>query len=152
MTNMSQPHHGHWLEHCVELSRKSDDPNTQIGCVIVDTFNAVRSEGWNSLPRNIRPKPTRLRRPAKYSWLEHAERNAIYAAARHGTPLGGCILYVPLLPCVDCARAIIQCGITRVVISSQGMASYAGTRYLEGHRLARAMFLEAGIIVEEYGL
>lgn len=152
MTKLSQSDHNRWLQHCVELSRRSDDPKTQIGCVIVDPCNKVRSQGWNSLPHNVHPEPTRFQSPAKYSWIEHAERNAIYAAAMHGTPLAGCTLYVQLMPCADCARAIIQSGITRVVISRQAMASYSGIRYRGDHRIARTMFLEAGINVEESGV
>jgi len=50
----------------------------QIGCVIVGPNHEIRSTGYNSFPRGIRDDvPERLERPAKYLWLEHAERNAI---------------------------------------------------------------------------
>ena len=49
------------------------------------------------------------------SWTEHAERNAIYNAARLGISLAGCTCYVNWFPCIDCARAIIQAGIVRLV-------------------------------------
>ena len=50
----------------------------------------------------------------KYYWFEHAERNAIYNAARAGIGTAGCRLYVSLFPCSDCARGIIQSGIVQV--------------------------------------
>ena len=53
-------------------------------------------------------------RPQKYQYVEHAERNAIYNAARVGTPLLGCSAFVSLAPCVGCARALVQAGITEV--------------------------------------
>jgi dCMP deaminase len=59
--------------------------------------------------------PRRRKRPEKYFWFEHAERNAIYNAARAGIPLKGGKMYVTFLPCMDCARAIVQSGITTVV-------------------------------------
>lgn len=56
----------------------------------------------------------RWERPQKYQWVEHAERNAIYNAARMGIPLKGCTAYITLAPCADCTRALIQSGITTV--------------------------------------
>jgi len=53
-------------------------------------------------------RPERLERPAKYLWLEHAERNAICNAARAGTATEACTIYVEIMPCMDCARAIVQ--------------------------------------------
>ena len=46
----------------------------------------------------------RFERPVKYMYFEHAERNAIFTAARHGIRTEGATLYVQALPCVDCAR------------------------------------------------
>ena len=46
--------------------------------------------------------------------VEHAERNLIYYAARKGIPLEGSILFVTHAPCIDCARAILNAGITEV--------------------------------------
>jgi dCMP deaminase len=57
----------------------------------------------------------RHERPAKYKWTEHAERNAIYNAARVGIPLDGCRMYLPWFPCMECARAIIQSGILELI-------------------------------------
>ena len=57
---------------------------------------------------------TRWERPIKYQYVEHAERNAIYNAARVGTPTLGCSVFVSLAPCVGCTRALIQAGITKV--------------------------------------
>ena len=53
-------------------------------------------------------------RPIKYQFVEHAERNAIYNAARVGTPTLGCSAFVSLAPCVGCARALVQAGIVEV--------------------------------------
>ncbi len=59
----------------------------------------------------------RWERPAKYAWIEHAERNAVYNAARTGVPLKGCRAYLNWepRPCVDCCRGFIQAGIIEVV-------------------------------------
>ena len=54
-----------------------------------------------------------------------AERNAICNAARCGTALEHCTIYVEIMPCMDCARAIVQAGIREVVVSATRMAQYS---------------------------
>jgi dCMP deaminase len=111
---------GSWDSKFVELSNLvaswSKDTNTKVGAVIVDTDNIVLSMGYNGFPRGCDDtKEDRYEKPIKYLYTEHAERNALYHAARHGVSLKGCTLYVTLFCCADCARGIIQSGITKVV-------------------------------------
>jgi dCMP deaminase len=94
----------------------SKDTGRRVGCVVVGPSNEVRSTGYNGFPRGIGDEnDPRRDRPAKYAWTEHAERNAIYNAARVGIPLEGCRMYVTWFPCMDCGRAIVQCGIGELV-------------------------------------
>ena len=72
--------------------------------------------------------------------MEHAERNAIYNAARCGTPLEGCTLYVEIMPCMDCGRAIVQAGIREVIISGARMSQYASDYYDEHFRNVEVLF------------
>lgn len=138
----------YYLDICKTVAARSKDPNTQVGCVIAGPAHEIRSTGYNSLPRGIRDDaPERLERPAKYLWMEHAERNAIYNAARCGTPLEGCTLYVEIMPCMDCARALVQAGIREVVISSGRMAEYSSEYYNEQFGQVEVLFQEAGIKV-----
>jgi dCMP deaminase len=83
----------------------------------------------------------------KYAWIEHAERNAIYWAARHGLSTEGCAMFVDLTPCVDCARAIIQAGVVEVVISHDRSIEYVGERYSVEHSTALEMLAEAAVVV-----
>ena len=106
----------YYLDICKVVATRSKDPNTQIGCVIIGPNHEIRSTGYNSFPRGIRDDvPERLVRPTKYLWIEHAERNAICNAARAGTATEGCTIYVEIMPCMDCARAVVQAGIVQVV-------------------------------------
>lgn len=98
-----------------QVAEWSSDPNTKVGSVIAGPRNDVRALGYNGLPRNIEDTAGFFERPLKYLWIEHAERNAIYTAARIGVPLAGCRMYVSWFPCADCARAIVQVGIAEVV-------------------------------------
>jgi dCMP deaminase len=110
------------------IRTKSKDINTQVGCIIVGPDNEIRSTGYNSPPRGIEDKLERISRPLKYDFCEHAERNSIYNAARSGIATKGCTIYMQGLPCVDCARAIIQAGINRIIYDkeewSKWIASY----------------------------
>lgn len=143
--------HKKFLDMVELVSSWSRDPSTKVGAIIVDKQNNVRSVGYNGFPRNVDDnKMERWNdRPTKYRFVEHAERNAIYAAARHGTPIEGCKIYLGWYPCADCARAIIQVGIKRVIIDGR---KYDGTherdeRWAEDFRVAQEMFQEAEVSV-----
>lgn len=99
---------------CENVSSASHDRSRKVGAVIVDEKGAILSTGYNSFPRNvsiIEEKRHSRESGEKYLWTEHAERNAIYYAARNGISLDRCYMYCTLFPCADCARALIQSGI-----------------------------------------
>jgi len=97
----------------------SKDPSTKVGAIILAKKSLqILSLGYNGMPRGIdETRAVRWERPQKYKYVEHAERNALYNACRHGTPLEGAIAVVTMFPCTDCARALIQSGIQCVVTS-----------------------------------
>ncbi len=140
----------YFLEICRVVAARSKDPSTKVGCVIVGPAHEIRSTGYNSLPRHIRDdQPERFERPAKYLWVEHAERNAIYNAARAGTPLEGCSLYADLMPCMDCARGIVQAGIVEVVVDETRFEQYSGPMYSEQFAKVVELFAEAGVRIRK---
>jgi len=138
------------------VASKSKDPSTQHGCVIVGPAHEMRTTGFNGMPRGIHEEPPsfahpnrdeikqRYERPIKYKYFEHAERNAMYNAARIGVALEGCTLYVTGIPCVDCARGIIQVGIKRVVIHDTTDDGFK-ERWKDDISFTLALFEEAGI-------
>ncbi len=106
----------YFMDMAALVASRSKDRSTKVGCVIVGPDNEIRSTGYNGFPRYVNDDvDERHERPAKYLWTEHAERNAIYNAARMGTPLKGCKIYLSWFPCMDCARAIVQSGISEVL-------------------------------------
>lgn len=126
-------------EHIANWSQDS----TQVGCVTVGPDHEILTTGYNGLPRGVEPSPSvRTRRPHKYQWTEHAERNAIYNAARDGIRLLGSTCYTNWFPCTDCARALIQCGVTRVVGREP---SYDHAKYGSDFVVSKQMMEEAGI-------
>jgi len=102
---------------------KSKDPDTQVGCVIVGPAHEIRTTGYNGFPRGVDDTGGRWQRPTKYFWVEHAERNAVYNAARCGVSLEGCTAYIQIAPCVDCARALIQSGVHVVKVPFENVKS-----------------------------
>lgn len=125
-------------EHVAEWSK---DPNTKVGAVIVDDKKRVVSIGYNGFPRGVHDDDDRYKnREIKHLFVAHAERNAIDNAPHS---VEGCTMYVPLLPCNECAKSIIQSGIKKVV-------TYKPTREDRFNwNITRIMFSEAGVLLYE---
>jgi dCMP deaminase len=137
------------IAHQVKL--KSKDEKTQIGAVIVGEDNEIVSTGYNSFPRGIRDDISqRQERPEKYFWFEHAERNAIYNAARIGVSTKGTTMYLTCgMPCADCCRGIINAGITTIVCEV-GDAGAKGPKWEESGKRSLQMFIESGVKIQYY--
>ena len=136
------------LAHQVKL--KSKDNSTKIGAVIVGKDKEIVSTGYNSFPRGLKDyESQRQQRPEKYFWFEHAERNAIYNAARIGVSTKGCTMYLSCgIPCSDCARGIINAGITRIFCERGDVTK--GSHWEENYERSWIMLEEAGINVQFY--
>ena len=140
-----------WVQYFQELAhtikKKSKDKNTQIGVVIVGKDKEIISTGYNSFPRGINDEVLkRQERPEKYYWFEHAERNAIYNAARIGVSTKGSTMYLSCgVPCADCTRAIINAGITRIFVERNDVTK--GPQWAESQERSWMMFDEAGVKV-----
>ena len=89
----------------------SDDNSRGVGAVIVGEYDTILSYGSNTIPEGVNKTKDRVEKPNKYKWIGHAERNAIYSAAKRGVSLDGSTMYCSYFPCSDCARGIIQSGI-----------------------------------------
>ena len=135
---------------------KSPDPSTQNGAVIPVEWEGSHADGrvhdhilmdCNRLPDGVAVQDERLQRPTKYAYIEHAERNVVYKAAREGWCLEGLTMYVPWFACADCARAIIQSGIVRVV-GHQLMLDKTPPHWKESIEAAFKMLEEAGVKME----
>jgi deoxycytidylate deaminase len=97
------------------LASESDDPSSQSGAAIVDRFGSMVAAACNGPTKGVVMTPERWERPAKYAYMEHAERSVIYQAARDGQSLDGLFMFAPWAACADCARAIVSSGIVGLV-------------------------------------
>lgn len=104
-----------WISYYIGLARviskKSHDLHTQHGCVITDQQNRVLGIGYNGFPRGLDDTQLPTNRPDKYSWMIHAERNALSNCVIR--PDNG-IAYVTGQCCNDCIKALWQEGVNTV--------------------------------------
>lgn len=135
-----------WDKRFIELAEHvagwSRDPSTKVGAVIVDVNKNIVGLGYNGFPRGVSDADERYQdRPTKYSMVVHAEANAIINANKS---VRDCTIYVwPLFSCNECAKLIIQSGITRVVSPKPDSA-----RWQSSYDTSKLMYDEAGLEVD----
>lgn len=139
---MNNKWHKRFLEIAQGVSAWSKDPSTKVGAVIVGNQNQIVSQGFNGFPRGVDDSNERLvDRETKYKFVIHAEANAIYNAIHNGSKVEGSTIYVFGLPvCNECAKAIIQTGIKKVVYCSE-----PNPLWEESSLLSKEMFAEVGV-------
>ncbi|MDN5314635.1 MAG: dCMP deaminase [Clostridiales bacterium] len=123
-------------------ARRSKDPSTQVGACIVNQQNKILSVGYNGMPIGCSDDVFPWEREGealdtKYPYVCHAELNAILNNI--GFSLADCKIYVPLFPCNECSKAIIQSGIREVIYISD---KYAET---DSVRASKKMMEHAGV-------
>lgn len=130
----------------------SPDPSTKNGAVLVSHDKEILSYGVNKFPKGVAETESRLRDKAtKYRLIVHAENGAVFNAARHGKIVSGSTLYCPFYSCSECAKAIIQSGIVRVVGHAQLMALAAKhTIWVQSITDAWNVLHEAGVQCDLY--
>jgi len=132
-----------WDNRFLELADKvaswSKDPSTKVGAVIVRPNRTIVSTGYNGFPRGVEDSEALYAdRVEKYPRVVHAELNAVLMAKGETE---GATLYCTLFPCSECAKAIIQSGVTEVVVPSLEKLE----RYYDSMCLTEDMFRQAGV-------
>ena len=149
--NMKRADYISWNEYfrgvATLASKRSKDPNTQVGACIVDKDNYIVSVGYNGMPRGCSDDEFPWDRTggtleSKYAFVTHAELNAILNSKTAN--LEGSTVYVTLFPCNECAKAIIQTGIRHVVYESDKYADTPSTI------ASKRMFDSAGVTYRKY--
>lgn len=128
---------------------RSKDPGTQVGACIVNDKNKIMSVGYNGMPLGCSDDEypwdrTGTPLDTKYLYVCHAELNAILNF--RGGSLEGCRIYTTLFPCNECAKAIIQSGISEIV--------YIEDKYADMDNViaSKMMMKSAGIKFRQYTL
>src|SRR5579862_9551935 len=82
----------------------------QVGAVLV-LRDGTEITACNTYPAGVRDLEERHLGDGRFVWMEHAERHAIFEAARRGVATAGAHITSSFFPCIDCARAIVEAGI-----------------------------------------
>jgi len=139
-----------WMDMAMHVSKWSKDSSSKVGVVIVGNNNRLLSIGYNGLPRGCNdrvatnPERHESGNPEKYMWYEHAERNAIYNAAAEGIALRGSTMFAPNAACCDCARAVVQSGISRFIYYNDG-PFFERQDWVDRLNTALVIFSESGV-------
>lgn len=121
-----------WDEYFMAIAKlsamRSKDPSTQVGACIVDKNNRILSIGYNGAPNGYNDDIFPWDREGneletKYPYVVHAERNAILNYRGSRKDFEGAKIYVDLFPCNECAKEIIQAGISEVIYLSDKYAN-----------------------------
>ena len=102
-----------YLEMAEIWARNSYCKRRKVGALLVKD-RMIISDGYNGTPsgfENICEDEDGVTKP----YVLHAEANAITKVAKSNNSSDGSTLYVTDSPCMECAKLIIQSGITRVV-------------------------------------
>ncbi len=125
-------------------AQKSTNISTQNAALLIDGNDNIILSATNSFPNGVdenieRQQDKTIRR--KYS--VHAERNVIYNATKHGIKTDGLIMVCPWATCTECAWAIIQTGIKKLITHKQALDR--SDSWKEDIEFAFNMLREAGI-------
>jgi len=149
---MSLKHAARYMSLAREISTWSKDPRKKIGSVVIGHKGQVLAQGFNGFPRGIDDSTERYSdRDVKRQYVIHAEMNCIYNASFNGVSLEGSTIYVyGLPPCSECAKAIIQAGISEVYYTTNDDPDSA--RWYESFELSKSMFTEVGVKFERISI
>lgn len=128
-------------------AQRSKDSSTQVGACIVNEHHKILSVGYNGMPTgchdDLMPWQTEGNNlDTKYFYVCHAELNAILNY--DGGSLQGARIYTTLFPCNECAKAIIQSGISEII--------YQGDKYADSESViaSKRMLDMVGVLYTAY--
>jgi dCMP deaminase len=100
------------LERAIVAAAQSPNPIRRVGAVLVAAGTEIAA--CNTFPPGVKALPGRAIGDNRFIWLEHAERTALFEAARRGITTDGAMLVSTYFPCTDCARALVLAGVKTV--------------------------------------
>jgi dCMP deaminase len=138
---------GFRLRQAYHVSLLSQDPSTQCGALLLTKTDIIT--GHNRLPLFIKENIAGMSRADKLDHVIHDAIDCICTAARQGISTEGATLVSPWSVCRECAKIIIEAGITRIIGHKQ---AYEKTpdRWRANMDFARKLLDGAGVSIELY--
>nr|GMD35302.1 deoxycytidylate deaminase [Ipomoea batatas] len=133
-------------------AERSKDPNRQVGACLVSQTGIILGIGYNGFPRGCSDdklpwaKKSKTGNPleTKYPYVCHAEVNAILNT-NHASAAGQ-RLYVTMFPCNECAKIIIQSGVSEVIYFVEKRLGSCDTTYVASHKLLSMAGVKVSIL------
>jgi len=104
-----------YMDMAKAISQLSPDEQTQVGAVLISNSGRQIASGYNGFLRNANDSLLPTRRPLKYQYMQHAERNILYNCLDEGISTKNCTIITTLSPCLECIRACYQSGIKTII-------------------------------------
>ena len=98
------------IETALRAASLSPNRVRKVGAVLV-ARDSTEIATCNTFPPGVRDLEERHAGDGRFVWMEHAERHAIFEAARRGVATAGACLTTTFFPCIDCARASVDAGV-----------------------------------------
>lgn len=137
------------LKIAYEKAQESTNISTQNSAILIDDNQNIIISKTNSFPNGINETDERQNDKAtRYKYSVHAERNVIYSAAKQGIKTEGLTMICPWATCSDCAQAIIQASIKKLVTHKQALDRNG--HWQEDIDFAFNMLREAGVEIVIY--
>lgn len=137
-----------FMEHVYLAAKKSRDPKTKIGAVLVKD-NKVISTGFNGFPIGVKDLKERYEdRDIKHSFVAHAEFNSIVSAARFGVSTYGSTLYSQGIVCSECCKSVIQAGVKELIVHKQWPNLVHSDKWVKSAEISKIMLSEAEINIK----
>jgi dCMP deaminase len=125
----------YFLSLCKLVSLRSKDPDTQVGCVIVDHEQKIIGTGYNG---HVSGTDFTFEKPYKYTFMIHSEENTLLNSTK--SDLSDCTMYCTLFPCEHCTLLICQKKIKKIIY----------LEYREKYSISKQIFDTCGIPYEQY--
>lgn len=109
-----------WNEYFMDLaftvSERGTCDRAYVGCVLVNEEHRIIATGYNG---SVSGNPHcdeigHTMRDGHCIATIHAEMNALLYCAKQGISVRGAICYVTHFPCLNCTKALIQAGVSKV--------------------------------------
>lgn len=134
-----------WDDYYMDIARvvakKSKDPSTKVGCVIVTQDNKPVSLGYNGFIAGCDESLMTFERPYKDMLTIHAEMNALIFAK---CSVDNCKAYITHASCENCLKHLIQAGIKEIIYETFDTSGHFMTE--DRKKVISALIKSTGII------
>lgn len=102
----------YFMSSAILISSRSSCERLKVGCIIVKD-NRIISSGYNGHITGT-PHISIVDNNHEQTTI-HAEINALAYAAKYGVSINNSIAYITHYPCINCFKALIASGVTKII-------------------------------------